>query len=100
MAGAVIQAGARIGRHAVVNTGAVIEPDVDVEDFAHVAPGVVLGGGAKVGYGAYLGLGATVRDHIRVGSHAVVAMGSVVGSNVPEHVQVRGVPAREYAGDQ
>jgi serine acetyltransferase len=39
-------------------------------------------------------MGAIVLDHLAVGAHSVVGAGAVVTSNVPEHVQVLGVPAR------
>jgi acetyltransferase EpsM len=94
MPGVMIQTGARIGAHCVVNTGAVVEHDVVLEDFVQVAPGVTLGGGARVGANAYIGMGATVRDHISVGPGAVIGMGSVVVRDVAQGAQVMGAPAR------
>jgi acetyltransferase EpsM len=94
MAGAVVQSGARLGRHVLVNTGAVVEHDVTVGDFAQVGPGVTIGGGASVGADALVGLGARVRDHISIGSGALVGMGSVVVSDIPAGARVVGVPAK------
>jgi acetyltransferase-like isoleucine patch superfamily enzyme len=39
-------------------------------------------------------MGAVVLDHIHVGSHSVIAAGAVVTRNVPDNVQVAGIPAR------
>ena len=78
-----VNAGARVGRHAIVNSGAVVEHDVLVGAFAHVGPGAVIGGGARIGEDAFVGLGARVRDHIGVGDGAVVGMGAVVVDDVP-----------------
>jgi maltose O-acetyltransferase len=39
-------------------------------------------------------MGATLLDRISIGSHSVVAAGAVVTRDVPEKVQVQGVPAR------
>ena len=37
MANAVINPGARIGKHCIVNTGAIVEHDNIVEDFVHIS---------------------------------------------------------------
>ena len=51
MAGAVIQANVRIGKHCIINTGASVDHDCVLEDFVHVAPGTHLCGGVEVGEG-------------------------------------------------
>jgi acetyltransferase EpsM len=94
LAGSIVNSGARIGTHVVLNSGAIVEHDVTVGEFAHVAPAAVLGGGAKVGAGAFIGLGARVRDHIAIGDSTVVGMGAVVIADVPACTWVVGVPAR------
>jgi acetyltransferase EpsM len=94
LAGAIVNSGARIGRHVIVNTGAIVEHDVVLGDFAQVSPGAVVGGGARVGSGTYIGLGASVRDHVNLGADVLVAMGAVVVSSVADGGAVRGVPAR------
>jgi acetyltransferase EpsM len=94
MPGALINCGATLGDHCIVNTGAIIEHDVKVGAFVQVAPGVVIGGGAVLESGAYIGLGARVRDHVTVGAGAIVGMGAAVVSHVPAGVKVMGVPAR------
>jgi len=94
MAGVIVQTGARVGRHCVLNTGSIVEHDVVLEDQAQVAPRVTLGGGVRVGAMAYIGLGAVVRDHVVVGSEATVGMGAVVVRDVAEKARVMGVPAR------
>ncbi len=57
MAGAVIQADVRIGKHCIINTGASVDHDCLIEDFVHVAPGVNLCGGVEVGEGSLLAVG-------------------------------------------
>ncbi len=94
MVGALVQSGARIGAHCVINTGAIIEHDVDIGDFAVVSPGAVIGGAARVGIRSFVGLGACIRDHRTVGDDALVAMGAVVVSDVAAGSIVKGRPAR------
>lgn len=93
-ANAVIQAGAVIGDHAIINTAVVVEHDCRIGSGAHLGPGVVLGGGVEIGEGCLVGLGARVRDHCAIGAHATVGMGSVVVGAVQAGTVVLGVPAR------
>jgi acetyltransferase EpsM len=95
LAGAIVNTGARVGRHVLVNTGAVIEHDVRLGDFTQVAPAVAIGGGTVVGAACYLGLGCRLRDHVVIGDRALVAMGAVVVGPVAAGARVKGVPARE-----
>ena len=49
LAGAVVNCGAKIGRHCIVNSRACIEHDATLGDFVHAAPGSIVAGGAAVG---------------------------------------------------
>jgi acetyltransferase EpsM len=94
LSGVVVNCGAVLGDHCVINSGAVIEHDVRVGSFAQVSPGAVIGGGAVLEEDCYVGLGARVRDHVTVGCGAMVGMGAVVVGAVPAGLTVIGVPAR------
>jgi sugar O-acyltransferase (sialic acid O-acetyltransferase NeuD family) len=93
LAGAVVQARARVEEGAIINTRAVVEHDVVVGAFAHVAPGAVLCGNVQVGAEAHVGAGAVVIQGCRVGERVVVGAGAAVTRDV-EHGRVAGVPAR------
>jgi sugar O-acyltransferase (sialic acid O-acetyltransferase NeuD family) len=93
-AGAVIQADASIGRHAIVNTGASVDHDCVLGDYVHVAPGARLGGAVRVGEGALLGVGSAFLPGVSVGAWSTVGVGAAVVGDVPEGVVARGVPAR------
>ena len=56
----VVQVGAKIGKHVILNAGCVVTHDCIIEDFAHIAPGAVLCGGVHVGEGALVGVGVAV----------------------------------------
>jgi sugar O-acyltransferase (sialic acid O-acetyltransferase NeuD family) len=92
-AGAIVNAGTRLGAHSVINSGAIVEHDCDIGRHVQLAPGAVVGGVVTVRDHAYLGLGCRVRDHVTIGAGVFVAMGAVVVGSVTDGV-VSGVPAR------
>ncbi|HVZ94986.1 MAG TPA: NeuD/PglB/VioB family sugar acetyltransferase [Phycisphaerales bacterium] len=91
---AVVQGRATVGRHAIVNTGAIVEHDCVVADNVHIAPGAVLGGAVMVGSHTLVGLGSRVLPGVRIGSRCVVGTGAAVIRDVPDGATVVGVPAR------
>jgi sugar O-acyltransferase (sialic acid O-acetyltransferase NeuD family) len=84
-----IQTDTRIGRHCIINTGAVVEHDCEVCDFVHVAPTTALCGGCQVGEGALIGVGAKLIPKVAVHNWATIGAGSVVLETVPDHVTVQ-----------
>ncbi len=96
MARAVVQCGSRIGRNVVVNTAAVLDHDVVIEDDAFIAPGAVLCGAVELGRGVFIGAGAVLLPGVRVGANAVIAAGAVVCVEVPAGGVFSGVPARTH----
>jgi acetyltransferase EpsM len=77
-----------------VNRGVLIGHHTRIGDYVTLSPGANVAGCVEVGDGAYVGMGATVLDRISIGSHSIVGAGAVVTRDVPEKVQVQGVPAR------
>jgi acetyltransferase EpsM len=94
LAGVVVNCGAVLGDHSVINTGAIIEHDVRVGSFVQVSTGSIVGGGAVLEDDCYVGLGARVRDHVTIGSGAMVGMEAAVVAGVPGGLTVMGVPAK------
>jgi len=93
-AGCVLQAESKIGDHAIVNTGATVDHDCLVENFAHLCPGVHLAGQVSIGEGCFLGTGAAVIPGKTVGAWTIVGAGAAVVSHLPSDVTAVGVPAR------
>jgi sugar O-acyltransferase (sialic acid O-acetyltransferase NeuD family) len=93
VAGVIVNAGAQIGRHAVLNTACSVDHDCRIGHYAFVGPGARLGGAVEVGEGAFIGMGATVVQCLCVGARATVGAGAVVIRNVPADTVVVGCPA-------
>jgi len=117
--GAIIRAGARIGRDCVIMMGAVINIGAEVGAKTMVDMNAVLGARAIVGRNCHIGAGAVIAgvleppsrkpvviednvlvganavvlEGVRVGRGSVVAAGAVVVKNVASGVVVAGVPA-------
>lgn len=94
MAGAIIQPGAQLGRHVIINTGATVDHDCAIGAYCHVAPGAHLAGHVELGEGVFVGAGASIVPGVRVGAWSTIGAGAAVISDVPAHTTVVGVPAR------
>ena len=93
MANAVINPFARVGRHCIVNTGAIVEHDNVIEDFVHVSVGARLAGEVRVGRKTWIGVGATVRNGICICENCMIGAGAVVVRDITEPGTYVGVPA-------
>jgi len=90
----VINADAKIGRHAIVNSTAVVEHDNEIADFAHISVGAKLGGTVKVGKRTHIGIGAAVKNNIDICEDCIIGAGAVVVKNIEKQGIYKGVPAR------
>lgn len=93
MANAVINPGAKIGRHCIINTASVIEHDNVIEDFAHVAVGAKLAGEVHVGKRTWVGIGASVVQCTKVCDDCMIGAGAIVVKDIKEAGTYVGVPA-------
>ena len=66
MAGVIVQTGARIGRHVILNTGCTIDHDCVLEDYVHIAPGAHLCGNVHVGEGTLVGVGVGIAPNTTI----------------------------------
>lgn len=92
--GAIVQVQSMIGNHVIINTGAQVDHDCVVEDYAHIAPRVVLCGNVSVGEGTLIGAGATVIPGKKIGRWATIGAGAVVVTDIPDFAVAVGNPAK------
>ncbi len=97
MAHSVVQAGARVGRGCIVNTGSIVEHDVVLDAWVHVAPRAVICGDASIGTDSHVGAGAVVKQQVRLGARTLVGIGAAVVKDFAGEGCILGVPAREHA---
>ena len=92
--GVIIASHTHLGCHVLVNRGVLIGHHTRINDYATIQPGANIAGVCHIGEASYIGMGAIVRDNTQIGAHSIVAAGALVVKDVPERVQVMGVPAK------
>jgi acetyltransferase EpsM len=93
-AAVVVGAYTQIGRHVMLNRGCLVGHHTEIGDYTSLQSGANIAGSCRIGEAAFIAMSAVVLDHLTVGASSVVAAGAVVVRDVPDHVQVVGVPAR------
>ena len=94
LAGAIVQAGTRIGVNSIINTGAIVDHDCRIGGHAFVAPGAVLAGGVTLGDNVLVGVGASLRPGVCVGQGAIIGVGAAVITDIGPNMTALGVPAK------
>jgi sugar O-acyltransferase (sialic acid O-acetyltransferase NeuD family) len=94
MAGCIFNPKATIGNFTFFATGAQVEHDCVIEDFASISAGSITGGYVKVGKYSAITLGVTIMDRIEIGENTVVGSGSLVTKSLPNDVLAYGNPTK------
>jgi sugar O-acyltransferase (sialic acid O-acetyltransferase NeuD family) len=92
---AVVAPGAQLGVGVIVNHGAVVDHDVSVGEYSHIAPRAGLGGAARIGKRVLVGTGACVLPGVSICDDATIGAGAVVHADVTRPGVYVGVPARK-----
>lgn len=94
MAGVIFNPRSIIGNFTFFATGAQVEHDCIISDFASISAGSVTGGYVKLGKYSALTLGVTVLDRLEIGENTVIGAGSLVLKSLPSNVLAYGNPAK------
>lgn len=94
MANAVINSSAKIGKHCIVNTAAIVEHDNVLEDYVHISPNGALAGTVKVGKSTHIGVGACVKNNTNIVADCTIGAGATVTRDIKEGGTYVGTPAR------
>lgn len=91
----IINPSVKIGKHCIINSGAIVEHDCIIGDYSHISPGAVLTGGVTVGEQVHIGANATVLPGIKIGNNVIIGAGSVVTKDVSTNSVMIGNPIQE-----
>ena len=94
MAGCIINPKSRIGDFTFIATGAQIDHDCNIEDYASISAGSITGGYVTLGEFSAITLGVTIVDRLKIGKNTVIGAGSLILKDIPDNVLVYGNPAR------
>jgi len=93
LAGVVVKTGSRMGRFAIINTGATVDHDNVIEDGVHISPRCHLAGNVVSRADVFIGTGTSIIARTQIGARAVIGAGATVISDVPSDVLAVGCPA-------
>jgi sugar O-acyltransferase (sialic acid O-acetyltransferase NeuD family) len=88
--GAIIQQGAKIGKHVLINTASSVDHDSIVGDGSHISPGARLCGHVEIGKGVHIGAGAVVIPEIKIEDWVTVGALGAVSKDIPAWALVKG----------
>lgn len=94
MAGCIINPNSFVGNFCFFATGAQLEHDCKISDFASISAGSITGGKVNIGRYSAITLGVTIMDRVNIGENTVVGSGSLVTKDLPDNVLAYGSPAK------
>lgn len=94
MANAVINSGAYVGRHCIINSAAVVEHDNHISDFVHISVGAKVAGTVNIGARTWIGMGACINNNLSICSDCMVGAGAVVVKSIERSGIYIGIPAK------
>lgn len=95
MANAVINSSAKIGKHCIINTAAIVEHDNVLEDYVHISPNATLAGIVTVGKSTHIGAGACTKQVLNIAPDCTIGAGAVIVKDITESGTYVGSPVRK-----
>ena len=71
-----INASASIGENCIINTKALIEHDVIIEDFCHISTSAIINGGTMVKEGTFFGSNTVSKEYVETDKNDFIKAGS------------------------
>lgn len=93
MAGAIVNAEAKIGRFCLLNTKSSLGHDSVMSDFSSLSSGVTIAGNVKIGYCSSICLSSSISQGLTIGKHTVIGGGSLVLKSIGSYKLAYGTPA-------
>lgn len=90
-----INALAKIDKHVLINTNALIEHEVEIGAYSHIAVGAIICGRVKIGKQCFIGAGSVVKDGISITDNVTIGAGAVVVNSISESGVYVGNPAKK-----
>lgn len=83
---------AKIDEGCIINTGAIIEHEVVIGKFSHIAPNTTVCGRTHIGSNVMCGAGSVIKDYINICDNVIIGAGSVVIRDITEEGTYVGNP--------
>lgn len=90
----VIATKTRVDQHVFINRGVLVGHHAHIGQYCSIQCGANIAGRVTLRDGAYIGMSAVILNDLTVGENCIVGAGAVVTEDVPDRVQVVGVPAK------
>lgn len=90
----VVNAGACIGRGAILNSACVVEHECEIGDFSHISVGAKCAGNVKVGKLCLMGINSAILPNLSLCDESILAGGALLARDAREKGVYVGVPAR------
>lgn len=98
MAGCIFSPNSKVGNFCFFATGAQLEHDCTIDEFASISAGSITGGKVNIGKYSAIALGVIIIDRLSIGENTVVGSGSLVTKDLPDNVLAYGSPAQIIRG--
>ena len=74
---AIIHQDVKIGKNCV-NTGAIVEHDVQIGDNTHISTGAIINGEVEVGKNVFIGSGTIIVNNVKIKSNSFIKAGTLI----------------------
>jgi sugar O-acyltransferase (sialic acid O-acetyltransferase NeuD family) len=88
MHGAIVNAGAKIGKNCIINSKSLIEHNVTIGDNCHISTGAIINGQSEIKKNTFVGSGSVVKQNIIIGENCFINANIFIDKNLKENLYV------------